>query len=113
MTGKTEKVYPEQSEWVKGKIWLELPNSQRICVSPQARNVLKFYNVDEERFIQKMRELLKECFSNLKQEKGYDFSFRDLFVSKASDPWLSDEESEVPSIRIELRECTGKKEADF
>jgi hypothetical protein len=104
-----KRVYPDQSKWVHGsKIWLELPNEQRIVVSPQAREVLGFYNVNEEKFVQKMRELLLVCFSDLKQEAGFTFSFHDLCVSKASDPWFDTEDS-VSCIRIEIRQCEGRQ----
>lgn len=82
------KVYPEQSPYVKGKkIWLDLPTGQTIIVSPQAREVLKFYDVDEAKFVQKMRELLSHCFTNLETDKqGFTYSFERLSVSKASVP---------------------------
>jgi len=105
-----KRVYPDQSKWVHGtKIWLELPNEQRIVVSPQAREVLGFYNVDEEKFIRKMRELLLECFSDLKQEAGFTFAFHDLYVSKGSDVWFGTGEESVPCIQIEIRQCEGRK----
>lgn len=103
--------YPEQSKYVKGKkIWLNLPNDQTIIVSAQARDVLKFHKVDEAKFIQKMRELLSECFTDLITDKrGYTYSFERLSVSKASSTFYVEDGGEAPFIKIEIYDCTGKK----
>lgn len=64
--------YPEQSKYVKGtKIWLDLPNDKNIIVSPQARKLLTFFKVDEQKFILQLKTML-ELFGNL-DGKGYSF----------------------------------------
>lgn len=74
------KKYPEQSEYVSGKkIWLMLPNQQEIIVSPQAREVLRRYGIDEEKFLEKLKDLLNDCFSEIK------FPFHRVSVTKTGD----------------------------
>lgn len=103
------KTYPAQSPYIKGnKIWLELLDDQEIIVSPQAREALAFHGVNEEKFIQKMKELLHECFTNLSEHGGFTFSFHTLSVSKSSLHW-SDEENKTPHIKIEIYDCHGTK----
>ena len=72
--------YPEQSEYVSGnKIWLMLSNQQEIIVSPQAREVLRIYGIDEEKFLEKLKDLLNDCFSEIW------FPFHRVSVSKTGD----------------------------
>jgi len=98
--------YPEQSEYVKGnKIWLELGNDQELIVSSQAREVLKFYGVNEEKFVSKLKDLLKECFTDLEEIEGFVYSFHTLSVSKASLNY----DDETPHIRIDIYDNHGKK----
>ncbi len=93
------KKYPEQNWAVHGnKIWLDLPEDRTIAINPQARKILQWAEVDEEKFIQKLKEL-QECFKN----KQYGFNM--LYVGKTRIPEMSDEECEEPVlvIRIETR----------
>ena len=99
------KVYAEQSPFVKGKkIWLELGNNQTLVISPQAREVIVFYGIDEEKFVNKLKELFQECFTELK------YPFHRISVSKASLPELSDEYGEYVHLKIEVRDAYGKRE---
>jgi hypothetical protein len=96
------KEYPEQSEFVKGKkVWLELSNEQTLVISPQARDVIKFYGIDEEQFIEKLKALLNVC-ANIR------FPFHRISVSKASVPELSDEYGETVYLTINIRDSYGK-----
>ena len=106
--------YEYQSPYVKGKkIWLELPNGQKVIVSGQARDVLKWWNVNEELFIQKIRDLIQGCFQNLKtDERGFIFSVANLSVSKATMPYereFLEPDEEMPHIRINIYDFGGNK----
>lgn len=110
------KTYPEQSSYVKGlKIWLDLNNRQKLVVSKQARGVLDFYGVDEKKFVEKLKALFLECFSDLQSEgnrKDYNYSFEFCSVSKAKMKFLNEDcedDEEVPHIRIDIYECCGLK----
>lgn len=109
---RKSKTYSEQSQYVKGnKIWLELSDDQEIIVSPQARETLAFHGVNEEKFIQKMKELLRECFTNLSEHAGFTFLFHTLSVSKSALYW-SNEEDKTPYIKIEIYDCHGTKKKE-
>jgi hypothetical protein len=109
----TEQItYPEQSPYVKGKkIWLKLPNNQRLVVSAQAREVLKWAEVDEKKFIKKLKELFAECFTNTFTKEGWVFSFENCSVSKATSPDAIEFEEgygKEPHIKIEFSEFAGR-----
>lgn len=89
------KTYPEQAPYVKGKkIWLKLRDDQTIVISPQARDIIKFTNLDEELFISKLKELFSDCLTNL------PFPFHLITVSKASDSW----DPNNPYLRIDIKD---------
>lgn len=105
--------YPEQSEYVKGnKIWLNLPNEQSIVISAQARELLDFNNIDEAKFVQKMRELMTDCFYDLPMESNNKYLWRAerLSVSAMADSWEEPDEDtgkRPQHICIEIKEITG------
>ena len=106
--------YEYQSPYVGGKkIWLEFPNGQKVVVSPQARDVLHWWNVDEELFIRRIRELIQGSFQNLKtDDRGFVFSVENLTVSKATMPYereMLEPDEEMPHIRIDIYGFTGRK----
>ena len=94
----------KQSLYVKGnKRWLESSNGQEIIISSQARKVIKFYGINEKKLIEKLKELLLECFSDL------EYPFHRISVSKVRIPELSDEYSEAVHLRIDVTEQWSKK----
>lgn len=96
------KKYPEQSPYVTGnKIWLDLGNKQQLIISPQAREVIAFCGINEEIFVQKLKELLKTCSTDL------EYPFHRISVSKASVPDTSDEYSEDVFLRISIKDRWG------
>ena len=111
-----DKIYPEQSPDVKGKIWLNLTEDRTLMVSPQARNTLKFYHIDEEKFITKLKELFLECFSDVKGEgfrPDHEYNFEKCAVSKATfDYEREDDGSEEPHFKIEIWNCCGRKKTE-
>lgn len=92
------KQYPEQSPYVKGnKVWLNLDNDQELIISPQARKILECYKIDEQRFIDQLKEMLK-LFTNV----GHGMSFHRISVRKTSIQDIG------PYIQINLYDIHGE-----
>jgi hypothetical protein len=104
--------YPEQSPYVNGdKVCLRIDEDRNLVINAQARHNLKFYGVDEAKFIAKLKELFLECFSNLQSEymrKDHVYNFEHCYVGKATFEHERDEDGECPHFKIEIFECAGR-----
>jgi hypothetical protein len=107
------KKYSGQSEYVRGnKIWLELPTDQSLVISAQARELIDCLGFDEAKFVQKLKELLTECFYDFKPEdKEWIWKAERISVSRVTDYWdePDDEGNRGTHLTIEIKEVCGTK----
>jgi hypothetical protein len=110
------KKYEGQSEYVKGnKIWLELPTGQSLVISAQARELIDCLEFDESKFVQKLKELLTECFYDYKpQDKEWIWKAERISVSRVTDYWdePDDEGHRGTHLTIEIKEVCGSQRKD-
>jgi len=107
------KQYPDAKVY-GNKLYFELPTHQELYVSTQAREILDNFHIDEAKFIQKLKELMKECFYDIKVESqhttGLLWRAENISVSKAVWGWEEPdgETDQRPAhIRIDIWDIFG------